>query len=286
MNKNSGIWITIGSILVAGVLVTTATTNFIKNQEVTPYSLENQIMPNDELASDREEQKYSGQESFSTAGKPEVHASVSNENTNQRVADSKEDNENTVIAEPDNTPLENKVSLRRSDVSQQEEQKPQIAPEPKVQTTVPETVISPKNPDAKVKFFNEPSPSEGAAYYQKHLESLDEQISKIRKESTDPTTYSMKALAAEELKLWNLEQNTIYDAISKRLSEEDKKSLEESQQAWLKTRDTKAEEAAKKHSGGTLEGLEYTASLTESTRARAYELVKEYMNVLSSSVDQ
>lgn len=92
----------------------------------------------------------------------------------------------------------------------------------------------------------------------------------------------MKALVEKELKLWDREQNAIYAAITQELNDEDRKALETSQQEWIKSRDTKAEDAAKKYSGGSLEELEYTASLTESTRARAYDLVAEYMNVLSS----
>lgn len=50
----------------------------------------------------------------------------------------------------------------------------------------------------------------------------------------------------------------------------------EQQRAWLKERDSAAVEAAKNSAGGSSESLEYTASLAESTRARAYELAELY----------
>lgn len=119
------------------------------------------------------------------------------------------------------------------------------------------------------------------AYYTKRLAELDVQIQKLRSDTTDSTTYSVQALADSELKLWNEEVNSLYSIIYEALDSEEKEKLENSQQAWLKDRDKKAETAARKYSGGSLEGVEYTASQAESTRQRAYGLLNEHMGILS-----
>lgn len=142
-------------------------------------------------------------------------------------------------------------------------------------------VISPLGP------AGDSYPEEDAAdYYADHLNEIDTQIQKMRTEASDSTTYSMKNLAEKELQMWNLEMNSIYGIIVKALDTEKAGELEKSQQAWLKSRDTKAEETARKYSGGSLEGVEYTASLAESTRQRAYDLVAEYGDVMKNSNSQ
>lgn len=268
--------------------MTLATTSFINSKENTPNALKNQILSSSELPSDLEDGQYSKEpELFSAENKTSgEQAQLPEEKVMTKKAARSMPEAGSSVTEPTAPAGEVQMQMKVADSPEQTEaavppQIAQAASEVPVEESVQETVMSPKAPDTKYKFSNAPAPSEGAAYYQKHLENLDEQIKKIREESGDSNTYSMKALADKELKLWNLEQNTIYETIAQKLSDEDKKSLEASQQTWIKNRDAKAEEAAKKYSGGTLEGLEYTASLAESTRSRAYDLVKEYMDVLS-----
>lgn len=117
---------------------------------------------------------------------------------------------------------------------------------------------------------------EGAISYRTRLDELDLQIQRIRSEETESTTYSMKTAADNELKLWDSELNNIYNDILTHLDEEETKQLVAEEREWMKIRDDRAVEAAKKSAGGTLEGLEYTASLAESTRQRAYELADRY----------
>ncbi|RKD28246.1 lysozyme inhibitor LprI family protein [Lacrimispora algidixylanolytica] len=283
MNKGRGIWIVIGSILVIGVLITIATTSFINSKKIIPDPVGIQSFSSSEVSSDQDNGMYynKGQEMYSGDQKkskeqtsiPEEGASLkkaaraegkSDESTNKRVVAEAGPEERMGIA---------------SDSAD-------AVMAPPAAESIQETIISPINPDLKAKSSIEPASENGAASYQKHLVSLDEQIKKIREESGDSNTYSMKALADKELKLWNMEQNTIYDTVAQAISDEERKSLEVSQQNWVKTRDSKAVDAAKKFSGGSLEGLEYTASLAESTRERTYELVKEYSDVLPSSKNQ
>lgn len=139
--------------------------------------------------------------------------------------------------------------------------------------------ISPLGPGGKA---TDGDPEEKKAYYNRLLSDLDTQILTMRGEASDSTTNSMKTMADKELKLWNVEMNMIYTDISNAADEVTKGKLENSQQAFMKSRDAKAEAAAKKYSGGTLEGVEYTASLAESTRQRTYALVADYLDFLPS----
>lgn len=277
MNKGRGIWIVIGSILVIGVLMTLATTSFINSKETAPSPVGVQNYSSSELTSNQDNGAYYNKEkSKEQSSYPEEGASLKRSakvdakgEASQRMMAAAEPEEKTEMiqdsSEADSTPV---PSLKMAEAAEQE------------------TVLSPISPDIKAKVSVESNTDGGAVAYQKHLKSLDEQIKKIRDESGNSNTYSMKALADKELKLWDTEQNTIYDAIAQSLSEEERKTLEQSQQTWMKSRDAKAEEAAKKFSGGSLEGLEYTASLADSTRTRAYDLVKEYSEVLSTLNNQ
>lgn len=279
MNKSRGIWIVIVSILVIGVLITLATTSFIDSKKIIPDPVGIQNFSSSEISSDQDNGAYNnkGQEMYpSDQKKSKEQTSMPEEGASLKRA---------ARAEGSSDELNNKLAAEAGP----EEQSEMIADSadadtaPLAAATIQETVMSPINPDIKAKSSIEPASENATAYYQKHLASLDEQIKKIREESQDSNTYSMKALVDKELKLWTMEQNTIYDTVAQTLTEEERKSLESSQQNWIKTRDAKAEEAAKKFSGGSLEGLEYTASLAESTRERAYELVKVYSDVLPSA---
>lgn len=148
-------------------------------------------------------------------------------------------------------------------------------------TTAEETVvISPletqvSDPDASQSNLIE----ETGVNYRGRLDELDLQIQRIRSEGTESTSYSMKTAAENELKLWDSELNTIYNDILNYLDEEESQKLISEEREWMKERDAKAVEAAKKFAGGSLEGLEYTASLAESTRRRAYALADFYEEV-------
>lgn len=115
-------------------------------------------------------------------------------------------------------------------------------------------------------------------YYLTRLDDLAAQIQKMRAEETDSSTYSLKSAAENELKLWDNELNTIYSVILKQMNEEESKKLVEEERAWMKERDSLAADASQRYSGGTIESLEYTASLAGSTKARAYELVDKYFH--------
>lgn len=280
MNKNRGIWVVIGSILVIGFMVTFATASFIKSKEEISDTVVHSAMSSAQIPESPEE-KMAYSES------PQVFSANLGSPLETDVAEAKVKSRQAAPVITEN-PASDTVSGEPEINSMGANEAPAAAFISPDETKGNEPVISPISPETKSKLSNNDSSAGGAAYFQKHLEELDGQIKKMREESGDSNTYSMKALAEKEFKLWIREQNAIYNAILDRLSEDEeaKRALESEQQEWLKSRDAKAEDVAKKYSGGSLEELEYTASQAVSTRARAYDLVAEYRHVLSSGEGQ
>lgn len=119
------------------------------------------------------------------------------------------------------------------------------------------------------------------SYYRERLVELDAQIQKSREnQSASNVNASAKNAASSELKLWDNELNLVYNEIMDRLNETQAAALVKEEREWIKERDRMAAEAAKASSGGSLESVEYTVSLAETTRMRAYELVDTYEYLL------
>lgn len=123
--------------------------------------------------------------------------------------------------------------------------------------------------------------------YRRRLQELDTRIQKNRENrnssggrNASGGSSAAKNQASDELWLWDSELNSIYSELLKRLGDEQAESLVTSQREWLRTRDAQAVEAAKNSAGGSRESVDYTSSLAESTRTRAYELVSLYGSVL------
>ncbi|MDF2887362.1 MAG: hypothetical protein K0R23_1747 [Lacrimispora sp.] len=279
MNRNRGIWFVIGSILVIGVLVTLATFRFVNGKDsttnssvVSGYSEDSQLLKEEKAGSDTVRQISPD----IMIPKEAQKKSVSDETEASSDTINSEENNESAVLQDTQRPM-----MKRALVAEPAAGDTDISEESNTLSAGSEPVITPITPDSKAKTAQAAAPVEGGDYFKKHLKELDVQIKKMREDSADSNTYSMKALADKELKLWNREQNTIYETISESLSDDSKRKLEASQQSWIKDRDVKAEEAAKKYSGGSLEELEYTASLAESTRQRAYDLIEEYKDFLT-----
>lgn len=117
--------------------------------------------------------------------------------------------------------------------------------------------------------------------YQKRLEEIDALIADMKQSELMSNTDSISNVADYEYKLWDSELNRIYQALIKAMSPEEAEALKAEERSWLRTRDQAADQAASKYKGGTMERLEYAASLAASTRTRAYELLEEYGSHLS-----
>jgi len=117
--------------------------------------------------------------------------------------------------------------------------------------------------------------------YRQRLVELDSQIQKSRENlSTSNGNASVKNAASSELKLWDNELNMIYGEIMDRLNETQAAELVKEEREWIKERDRLAAEAAKSSAGDSAESVEYTVSLAQTTRQRAYELVDTYEYLL------
>ena len=198
--------------------------------------------------------------------------------------------ENTVSAETDaiRPEYEEEALLEDSDSGAMEESNIAMAEaakeEPKAveQASVPEdipeeTVMSPLSA-APVGVAPEEEPD--AEDYRKKLEEVDRIIKEMRENDTSTNTDSAKKAAEYEYRLWDSELNRIYQAIISSMEEGEAEKLRGEERTWIRDRDQTARQAAARCRGGTMESLEYTASLSVSTRGRAYELLETYGELL------
>lgn len=263
MKRNGGIWLVIGCILILGIVITLFTSNFITNKE---YELteaeagteETSVLLSEEtlLEADRALPAAPASETGSSSVPGEEPAS------DDSAADAPAMQMAMGVPVPD--------SAEEAPLEEAEAAEDDNGPVQYIE-------ISPLDANGSSVYADT---GDGGQEYRDRLLELDAQVKKIRESSTDSTTYAMKNIVEKELRLWDVELNSVYGAIIDRLGQEDKTALVQEEKEWMKERDAKAAEAAKRYSGGTLEGVEYTASLAESTRQRTYDLVDEYIDVL------
>ena len=115
-----------------------------------------------------------------------------------------------------------------------------------------------------------------AESFQKKLEEVERIVEEMRDSEASSNTDSMKRIADYEYRLWDAELNRIYQAIMDLISEKEAEPLREEERQWIRERDQLAKQTAGKFKGGTMESLEYTASLAAATKERAYELLETY----------
>lgn len=87
----------------------------------------------------------------------------------------------------------------------------------------------------------------------------------------------MRKAAGETYKQWDQALNEIYSVLKTELSQSEMKALQDEEIKWISYRDKKAEEDSARVKGGTLEPVEHTYSLANTTKSRCYELVEKYM---------
>lgn len=118
--------------------------------------------------------------------------------------------------------------------------------------------------------------------YLTRLEELDQEIERMhnREKETAAGHSTVKARTENEWRLWQAEMDRVLDVLEKQLEVEERDTLFQEQRDWVRERETKAIEASTKQSGAALEEVEYNRSLGAETRARVYELVRRYENVL------
>ena len=116
--------------------------------------------------------------------------------------------------------------------------------------------------------------------YRNRLGEIENTIQNLENSGSANTTDAMREAVAYEYRLWDAELNQIYQAIMAVLPDEETDTLRGRERRWIRERDTAAKQAAERYKGGTMENVEYTASLANSTRDRAYELLDLYESYL------
>lgn len=159
---------------------------------------------------------------------------------------------------------------------------PEVTPEPAAEATAepaPEsTAQAPAQttaPEATPK-ASTAGDSQRQTYFDK-LDQIETGLSDLEAMSASGVMTDMKEAASKEHERWDKALNEIYQELKQQLPEADMAKLKEEQLSWIKERDKAAEEAAAKYKGGTMEGLEYAATLASVTKERCYKLVELYM---------
>lgn len=114
--------------------------------------------------------------------------------------------------------------------------------------------------------------------YLDKLNNLDSEISTILSDDKyNETTLDIREGLAIKHAKWNDMLNEVYGVLIEQLPEDEMDVIREEQVEWISIRDEKAVESGKKHEGGTMQPVDYSDSLGESTKERCYELVNKYM---------
>ena len=114
-------------------------------------------------------------------------------------------------------------------------------------------------------------------YYTKKLDDIQAKIDKDYNFKNTETTADMRNVSGAQYKLWDDAVNEIYKDLQNTLSSNDKENLKIEELAWISKKENDAKNAANKVKGGTLEPVNYSLSLADSTKKRCYELVNKYM---------
>ncbi|MGF7049656.1 uncharacterized protein YecT (DUF1311 family) [Paenibacillus sp. DS2015] len=119
--------------------------------------------------------------------------------------------------------------------------------------------------------------SEKKEEYIQKLNAIEEGLADLQDLYEEGTTVSMKTAAGETYKRWDTALNEIYSVLKEQLSTSEMAGLKKKQLNWITFRDETAKDESLEYKGGTMESLQYTASLLRITKERCYELVKQYM---------
>lgn len=248
--KNKGVFITILLILVVGIATTASIYSFVTERRTSVSA-----------AYDRATASELSAESFFQVQEEESGQSL--------------DQGETL---PETVGSETQEGMGRSRMRRQEENLTEPAEQTALFSDGPSVLTDAQSGEAGYYLLEELVTGED---FQKKLKETDKITEELRQSgSASNTTDSMKMTADYEYRLWDTELNRIYQAILNRMSEKEAELFRTEERTWIRNRDQTARQAAEKFSGGTMESLEYTASLTASTRARAYDMLEQYGDLL------
>ena len=123
-------------------------------------------------------------------------------------------------------------------------------------------------------------------------EELEDRLEKARELSwqyqgslKEENAVSAYAAAEQLWSLWDKELNLVYGSIRARMSGEEAEALRISELEWMKERDQAASKAADASAVPQNQTLESRKAMAEETRARCYELMEEYEEILERTPD-
>lgn len=114
-------------------------------------------------------------------------------------------------------------------------------------------------------------------YYTQKLNDIQAKIDKDYNFKDTITTKDMRTSSGAQYKFWDDALNEIYKELQNTLSSSDMEKLKKEELAWISQKEIDAKNAADKVKGGTLEPVNYSLSVADSTKKRCYELVNNYM---------
>ena len=114
-------------------------------------------------------------------------------------------------------------------------------------------------------------------YYTQKLNDIQAKIDKDYNFNNTITTQDMRKSSGAQYKFWDDALNEIYKELQKTLPSSDMEKLKKEELAWISQKESDAKNSADKVKGGTLEPVNYSLSLADSTKKRCYELVNNYM---------
>ncbi|UTE78558.1 lysozyme inhibitor LprI family protein [Rossellomorea sp. KS-H15a] len=120
---------------------------------------------------------------------------------------------------------------------------------------------------------------EGKQAYLDKLDNIQKELDAMpdKKDSDKGVTNAMKNYYGVSYEKYDDALNEIYSLLKEKLSPEVMAELKSEQVKWIEEKEAKAEKERLKYEGGTFENVAWYISLYESTKARCYELVEEYM---------
>lgn len=174
-----------------------------------------------------------------------------------------------------NNPAENQAATEQP--QQTEVTQESAAPAEAVET--PEAVQETAAPEASASpaASEETSGSQTQQQYLQKLDDIEAGLKDLQPLYDEGTTASMNEAAGKEYERWDAALNDIYGELKQQLPESGMAELKEEQLDWIAYRDDTAKKASLQYEGGTMEALEYTATLSSVTKERCYELVQKYM---------
>lgn len=269
MKGSLKIWMVILGIVAAGSGITCLTNSYVNRQikkmeETVPYKQESV------LAGTKQEAAGGGQEMAEAEAENQEEKSLEQEP--QKLQEAAED-ANEV---QEDAPVSAKAAPEALATPFQAVSEGMVTGQSKEADTGREALAEGGEGALMISAAPEGNLQEALREYQERFPQIDLQIEQMRKSETENNVYSVKNTAQTELRIWEREMESLYRLLCDSLDEMACEQLKKEQQEWLQLREDRAEEAAKRNSGGSLESVDYLASMAASNRERAYALLEKY----------